>query len=132
MKSEIVTLGVFLGLLAGCATNPSRAIENVKVGMDKDRVLDLMGSPPRTYRQGMQDHWIYKYSHEDHEWSRDVVFEDGHVVKITEPLAKADWVKELEGADSMEEFEQKAKAHEQKANNNFKPIDGEPADQPAK
>lgn len=113
--------------LAGCASSVPKALEDLRPGMDKDRVLETAGNPNRTYREAMQDHWIYTYFHKDHEWHRVVVFEDGKVMKVSRPVARDDWEKELERATSMEEFEHKARAHQQRANN-FKAIDGQADD----
>jgi hypothetical protein len=124
----LVWLGFFM--LVACASNTvSTALEKVRVGMDKDKVLDAAGNPKRTFRESMQDHWIYTYFKDDHEYRRDVVFEDGKVVKITRPVAREDWMKDLEKSGSMEEFEHKAREHQKKAGN-FKSIDGQ-ADEPA-
>lgn len=114
-------------LLAGCATNVPRALDAVRPGMDKDKVLESAGNPKRTFREASQDHWIYTYFQNDREWRRDITFEDGKVLRITRPLAKEDWVKELEKSNSMEEFEHKTHEHQKKAGQ-FKSIDGQPDD----
>ncbi|MGZ6480365.1 MAG: hypothetical protein ACXWQE_13735 [Bdellovibrionales bacterium] len=120
---------IFL-VLTGCATaTVGVALDKVRVGMDKDKVLESAGNPQRTFREAMQDHWIYTYFKEDHEWRRDVIFEEGKVVKITRPQAREDWVKELEKSGSMEEYEHKAREHQKKAGN-FKAIDGQADDAP--
>ena len=115
----------FLALaLAGCASSVPRALDDLRPGMDKDKVLNSAGNPKRTYRESAHDHWIYTYFANDKEWRREVVFEDGKVVKVTHPLAKEDWVKDLERSNSMEEYEHKARTLQQRANN-FKSIDGQ-------
>jgi outer membrane protein assembly factor BamE (lipoprotein component of BamABCDE complex) len=123
MRHGIATFGILFLLLTGCAGSLPRALDGVKVGMDKDQVLETAGDPKRTYREAMQDHWIYVYFEHDREWRRDVVFEEGKVAKITRPLGKEEWVKDLEKTKSMEEYEQKAREH-QKKSEKFKSIDG--------
>ena len=108
--------------LVGCTTPMPRTLEHVTLGMDKDRVLENAGNPKRTFRENSQDHWIYIYFVDDKEWKREVVFEGGKAVRITDPLAKENWVKELEKASSMEEYEYKAREHQKKADD-FKPVD---------
>jgi outer membrane protein assembly factor BamE (lipoprotein component of BamABCDE complex) len=123
-------LFLWLGFLAlaGCSTlSVSKALDQVHPGIDKDRVLESAGNPQRTFRENMQDHWIYTYFLKDKEWRRDVIFEDGKVVKVTQPAAKENWVKDLERTDSMEEYETKAREHQKKAGQ-FKSIDGQPED----
>lgn len=114
---------VLLLTLSGCASTVPRALDDVRPGMDKDRVLETAGNPKRTFREAMQDHWIYTYFEKDQEWRRIVIFEDGKVVKITRAVGKDDWVKDLERSTSMEEFEHKARAFQKRAQN-FKSIDG--------
>lgn len=119
----------FFLLLAGCATSTlGPALDSVSPGMDKDKVLEIAGNPARTFRESMHDHWIYTYFQKDHKYLRDVIFEDGKVVKITQPTAKEKWDKELERTSSMEEYEQKAREQQKRAGN-FKSLDGE-ADAP--
>jgi hypothetical protein len=119
---------VFLAL-TGCATPIPKALDAVRPGMDKDKVLESAGNPKRTFREAMQDHWIYTYFSNDHEWRREIIFEDGKVVRISRPTAREDWVKDLERSGSMEEYEVKARAHQKKADN-FKAIDGQADDPP--
>ena len=91
-------LVLWLGILTltGCSSlSVSKALEQVHPGMDKDRVLESAGNPARTFRENMQDHWIYTYFLKDHEWRREVIFEDGKVVKVTQATAKENWVKDL-------------------------------------
>ena len=121
-------LGLFVLLLTGCATPVHQAIEDVRAGMDKDQVLNLAGNPKRTFREKNQDHWVYIYFTEDQQYMRIIVFDDGKVIRITRPVAKQNWERDLEGASSMEEFEKKAKEHQKKGSRNFKSIDGGPAD----
>ena len=115
---------IFALLLAGCATNLPRALEEIRPGMDKDRVLEIAGNPKQSFRENGQDRWLYQYFNNDKEWKRELIFDDGKVVRVTRPLGKEEWVKELERSGSMEEYEQKARAHQKKASN-FKSIDGE-------
>jgi hypothetical protein len=104
---------VFLTLcLAGCAASVPRDLDSVRVGMDKDRVLEVVGNPNHTYRAEQADHWVYTYFNGDHEMRREIIFDEGKVVKISHPLAREDWVKELERTGSMEEYEQKVREHQ--------------------
>lgn len=114
---------VFFLHLNSCATTSPRGLEAVREGMDKDTVLETAGNPKRTFREASQDHWIYIYFSHGRQWSRGVIFADGRVVKITAPLGKEEWVNELEQADSMEEYEHRARERQKKADN-FKSIDG--------
>ena len=113
----------FLGLV-GCASNsiPS-ALDRLRPGMDKPAVLDRVGNPTRTYRENGQDHWQYVYFRNDREWTRDITFEDGKILKVSRGFAKDPSVKELQNADSMEEYEKKAREMQKKNKGKFKSLD---------
>jgi len=106
---------IVLFLMAGCATSLPKALDSVRVGMDKDRVLELAGDPSHTYRADDTDHWAYTFFVNDQEMRREIVFAEGKVVKISPPMPRQDWVKELENTTTMEEYEQKVREHQKKA-----------------
>ena len=120
-------LWIILLSLTACASNLPRELEQVRTGMDKDEVLQSAGDPKHTFRLNSQDYWTYVFFRNDQEWRRDVIFESGKVVRISQPSAKQNWLRDLENTTTMDDFEQKAHAH-QKASTHFKPIDGSPAD----
>ena len=112
-------------VLLSCASNPPHDLEQVHMGMDKDKVLEVAGNPKFTFRDNMQDHWVYTYFSKNQEWRREVVFDEGVVTRLTQPLGKNDWVKDLEKSANMEEYEKKARDHQKKAGQ-FKSADGQP------
>ncbi len=46
-------------LLVGCATTKSRPFQEVKLGMDKSQVLEIIGNPSRSSRIKGSDRWSY-------------------------------------------------------------------------
>ena len=77
-------LALAMTFLGGCATPLYERLEDVTVGMDKTQVLDRAGTPKRIHRQKDSDIWTYTYYVGDRHFERDVSFESGHVVKISE------------------------------------------------
>ena len=63
MKSVLkyfVTL--LLLFFTACSSAPvNEALNRVRVGMDKDDVLNIAGNPKHSFRAGGKDHWIYSY-----------------------------------------------------------------------
>lgn len=116
----------FMLSLISCASTVPKALDRLQVGMDKDDVLRLAGNPKRTFRSQGQDHWIYTYYIDDQEWRRDVVFESQRVIRVTRATPTAKEKRGLEDAETMEEFESKARSR-QKASD-FQYIDGGPAE----
>lgn len=113
-----------LMLLTGCATTLPHALETLRVGMDKDEVLKIAGSPKRTYRQDSEDHWIYTYFKDHEAVLKDVTFRDGRVVRVHKPTAlRRNSRSELENAETLEEYEAKARELKREKKN-FKPADG--------
>ncbi len=119
-------------VLAGCTTF-SQTMDRIKPGMDKDEVLSRLGNPKRTFREDGLDNWIYMYFQDDQEYRRDVVFENGKVIRVTRgTLArKSSFYLELENSNTPEEYEAAVRAP-QKKSNGFKYKDGGPHDSPQK
>ncbi len=124
---------MFAVLTAVGCTSFSKTMDEIKVGMDKDEVLNRLGSPKRTFRENSLDYWTYLYYQDNKEWRRDVVFENSKVIRVTRAsLAhKSAFQLQLENSNSPEEFEAAVRA-QQKKNSNFKYIDGLPAEAPEK
>lgn len=100
-----------LATIIGCSSIP-QSLKQVRAGMDKGEVLQLVGNPKFTFRENSQDHWAYFYESNGQELRRDIVFENGKVIRVTKPTTKEQWQKSLEGADSMEEFESITRQHQ--------------------
>lgn len=116
-----VQIWLVMLFLVGCASTPS--LDSIRPGMDKDEVLREVGNPKRTFRANSQDHWIYVYFVGEQEYARQIDFAQGKVVKVGRPVAKNSLEKQLENAESMEEFEAKAREQQRKSSK-FKNIDG--------
>lgn len=104
-------ISLLLFCITSCTSVP-QALEGLRPGADKDFVLSSAGNPTRTFRENGEDHWIYTYFAGDQQYLRDVVFEDGKVLRVTRPLAKEPWMKDLEKASTLEEYERKAREHQ--------------------
>lgn len=62
--------------LTGCQTNQLKAFEKLKVGMDKDDVLDIMGSPQATQRWQGMDRWSYEFLQDEQLYKKEVRFSE--------------------------------------------------------
>lgn len=108
---------------AGCSSLP-KSLNRVQEGMDKDSVLEIVGSPKRTYRSNGEDRWLYEYYQDGQKVARQVSFESGKVIKVSGPLNESQWPKELESAETMEEYEYRVRSHETKTEG-FRSLSGE-------
>lgn len=78
---------LFLVLLGtvGCATSTETRLKKLTIGLDKTGVLDTAGNPHRSERRSGGDVWTYIYFVDDHRFERDLRFESGKLVSISEP-----------------------------------------------
>lgn len=58
----------------------ARQFDKIKVGADKDAVLDMLGSPRNITRMGGEDRWYYTYYQEETRQQKEVHFKDGLVI----------------------------------------------------
>lgn len=68
----------------GCATPAHQRLDRLTTGMDKAEVLDTAGNPKRTQRLNDGDLWTFVYYVGDRHFEREIRFENGHVVVISE------------------------------------------------
>lgn len=91
MKSNIAAIAVIIAAFfsSACQTNELKAYEKLKVGMDKDEVLGIMGNPTKTQRWQGKDRWTYKFYHDDSPYVREVHFENSKSTYIGEQVFPA-------------------------------------------
>lgn len=65
-----------------CQTSMVNQFSEVKPGMEKDDVLDLMGSPQRTQRFHGKDRWTYIFYDDRTRFEKEVQFFEGSAVYI--------------------------------------------------
>lgn len=126
MWRKLWAIGAIVAL-GGCSSM-SQNLRQVRAGMDKGEVIQIVGNPKFTFRENSQDHWAYFYESNSQDWRRDIVFENGKVIRVTKPTSGKDKSqKAIEGANNMEEFEAIAR-DQQRRSGQFKYIDGLPDD----
>lgn len=63
--------------MIGCQTSMYQQFEQVNVGMDKDDVLQIMGSPQRTQRWRGKDRWTFVFYEDRIRFEKEVQFHEG-------------------------------------------------------
>ncbi|MCE3010299.1 MAG: outer membrane protein assembly factor BamE [Proteobacteria bacterium] len=71
-------------LVMGCQMSPSKQFNKVSVGMEKDQVLEIMGSPQQTLRRSGADRWTYVFYNTETQESRQVHFSEGKAIYVGE------------------------------------------------
>lgn len=90
-----------LALQFACTTSPLKNFQNVRMGMDRAEVLDLIGSPLRTFDHEPTKAWKYRFFDEQkNPVFKEIRFEKNSVVYIGEPheeevVLKRGWQEEI-------------------------------------
>jgi outer membrane protein assembly factor BamE len=66
----------------GCASTDIRDFEKIQVGMDKDDVLKIMGSPNKSERWKGMDRWTYVLWNDNQDGRREVHFNEGRATYV--------------------------------------------------
>ncbi|WP_373998723.1 outer membrane protein assembly factor BamE [Bdellovibrio bacteriovorus] len=69
-------------LTTACQTSMLKQFGEVKPGMEKDDVLDLMGSPSRTQRYHGKDRWTYVFYDDRIRFEKEVQFFNGNAIYV--------------------------------------------------
>ncbi|GIL18095.1 MAG: hypothetical protein BroJett040_18460 [Oligoflexia bacterium] len=75
-----------LFFVVGCQTTPLAQYKQVRVGMEKFEVLELMGSPQRNIRASGVDKWTYIFYDQSHRYQREVHFKNDRAIYVGEPV----------------------------------------------
>lgn len=92
-------------LLSACQTNMLKEYNKLHLGMEKDDVLQVMGSPQRTQRFHGKDRWTYIFYTDRIRYEKEVQFFEGNAIYVGEK-----WEPEVTAAqaDAKNEAENKA------------------------
>ena len=107
----LITLSfLVLGPLA-CTSPMHKSVSKVKVGMEKDQVLDILGSPKMTREYKGKQQWKYIYYKNDIRRSKVVTFHFGEVVSIGKVKTREALLRQAEAANSLDEYTRKIKEY---------------------
>lgn len=79
MSIPVIVLGL---LTSACQTSMLKQFDEVKPGMEKDDVLELMGSPNQTQRSQGKDRWYYTFYDKKMRFQKEVQFFEGSAVYV--------------------------------------------------
>ena len=92
-------------LVQACQTMPMKDFNTLKLGMDKDQVLEAMGSPVRSERREGIDRWTYIFYDNKTQQIKEVQFTDGvatYVGDKFEPAPEKSWQAEEKRKEELE------------------------------
>lgn len=102
MKIRLALALVIGFFLAACATSMSRSFDKLKMGMEKDQVLEEMGTPSKARRVNGIDRWTYVFYERQVRIEKEIQFEDGKVIYLGDPQ------RPVYSAEEMDEKHRKA------------------------
>ncbi len=79
---KISTLFCAVLTCSSCVTSRLHDIEKIRMGMEKDQVLETTGGPTRAQRWHGQDRWTYVFKDHESTTVREIRFMDGKVVYV--------------------------------------------------
>ncbi|KYG69182.1 hypothetical protein AZI87_08205 [Bdellovibrio bacteriovorus] len=98
---------VIIGLLTtACQTSMLKQFGEVKPGMEKDDVLDLMGSPSRTQRFHGKDRWTYVFYDDRIRFEKEVQFFNGNAIYVGD-ISQPEVTKTAMAVDAINEQKNK-------------------------
>ncbi len=77
MGKALLAFTLFIFGLSGCQTNMKKAFEEIKPGMDKAQVLEIIGGPRAVTRFHGKDRWFIMFYNEGVRYEREVHFLNG-------------------------------------------------------
>jgi outer membrane protein assembly factor BamE len=77
MGKLLLIFSIFALSLTGCQTNMKKAFDEVKPGMDKDQVLEIIGGPRAVTRFHGKDRWFISFYADGVRYEREIHFSNG-------------------------------------------------------
>lgn len=100
--------------LSACQTNQLKQYSEIREGMDKDDVLELMGPPQHKLRWKGMDRWTYRFYGNNTLHIKDVHFNQGTVVYVGDPPQPSPSAAEQDAMNEKENQELDARDKENK------------------
>ena len=119
----LAILGSFFVLgVTGCQSDPAMDFKHLKPGMEKNDVLEVMGSPQRTQRWHGMDRWTYiYYEQKQNREEKEVHFDQGKAVYIGEKYSPPVTAKEQDDIfdEQNQQLEKQYAARREEARTNL-------------
>lgn len=77
-----ITLLASIWMMTACQSSPLKDFAQVKPGMEKNDVLDVMGNPSRTQRFHGKDRWTYIFYDQRIRFEKEIQFFEGNAIYI--------------------------------------------------
>ncbi len=108
-------------LCAGCVST-RQALQEMAPGTSKERAWNTLGKPAKVGRWDGLDRWTYQFRWRSQEYTQDLFFDEGKVVKTGPLLPYPNYGQKMAQADSMEEYEMNAVLYQRQKEAGFREI----------
>ena len=98
------------------------ALQKIQPGLKKQEVRVQLGSPDFVGRAKGWDQWTYKFKKGSKQYTVDIYFEDGYVVKKGPLTAYPNYKAKMESADSLDAYEANAYLYQKQKQEGFRKI----------
>lgn len=120
--STYFNLIIFSLLFVACSTPQHQRISQVRKGMDKSDVLDIIGGPNAAKRKNGKDVWIYIYYEKNEKKGKQYTFNKGHLIEIADYSFAPDLESQISDSDTFKEYEKKIKSDRESSSEEYKDI----------
>ena len=124
MLNAILFLCCFL-FFSSCISTYT-ALQNTQPGVSKVKVRNTVGKPLKVSRFDGMDLWTYKFKRQSQEFTRQVFFDSGQVVKIGPLTPYPNYEKKMLDADNLDEYEVNASLYQKQKEKGFREINSLP------
>ncbi len=108
-------------LLMGC-TSTYTALQEIEPGRTKQEVRIELGKPTFVGRKKGQDRWTYKFKKHSQEYTQDVFFDDGRLLKVGPLTPYPNYKKKMVEAETLEDYEIHASLYQKQKARGFREI----------
>lgn len=110
-------------LITSCVTPKYMAQNDLKIGMEKAEVLDIMGGPNRTSLRKGKEFWLYIYYKGKERLGTVVVFQKGYTIAIRNHSFEQQSQDDLLHAETYEEYVKSAKERKERNKDEYKELE---------
>lgn len=124
-KTPHIVLFITLFLTIICFTacvSSYTALQEIEPGLTKPEVRIELGKPKSVGRTKGRDRWTYKFKKNSQEYTQDVFFEDGLLIKVGPLTPYPNYKKKMVEAETLEDYEIHASLYQKQKSKGFREI----------
>ena len=117
----IISLIISVLCFSGCVSTYT-ALQELEPGLNKAGVRNTIGKPSSVGRSKGMDRWTYRFKWKSQEYTTNVFFNDGRVLKVGPLTPFPNYKKKMMESESIEEYEINASLFQKQKDRGFREI----------